>query len=274
MSEAVSLSSTIGNFLLTYGFRAIWVLILMVGGWMGAGWVGALVRANLTRARIDETLTKFLARLVRWAIIVLVAISCLGYFGIETTSFAALIAALGLAIGLGFQGSLANFAAGVMLLVFRPFEVGAWITTAGRTGTVAEIGLFFTTIDTGDNTRIILPNSSVSGSVIENTSFHETRRAEVSVGVDYAADIDRTREALTQAAEGTPGRLEDREPQVLLTGLGASSVDWVVRVWSKSGDYGATKQALIRATKLGLDDAGISIPFPQMDVHVDRESAA
>jgi small conductance mechanosensitive channel len=143
------------------------------------------------------------------------------------------------------------------------------INAAGVLGKVNCIELFTIAIDTFDNRRIIIPNSAVFGSTIENISHHPTRRADVDVGTDYTADIDRTREVLLAAAKSVEGGLEDPAPDVFLLGLGASSVDWSVRVWCSSGDFGAVKQATIRAVKKSLDDAGIGIPFPQMDVHLD-----
>jgi small conductance mechanosensitive channel len=147
------------------------------------------------------------------------------------------------------------------------------INVAGQLGTVNEIELFTTTIDTFDNRRIIIPNSAIFGSVIENISHHPRRRADVDVGVDYSADIDRTREVLERAAASVEGVLEDPAPAVILLGLGASSVDWSVRVWANSDKFGAVKQATTRAVKMALDEAGIGIPFPQMDVHLDQPSA-
>ena len=235
-----------------------------------AGWVSATVRASLTRMKFDPTLTKFLSKLSRWGVLLLAALSCLSYFGVETTSFAAVIGAAGLAIGLAFQGTLSNFAAGAMLLVFRPFKIGDVVKLDGELGKVDEIELFTTEIDTFDNRRIILPNSQVFGSKIENITHHPVRRADVDVGAAYDADIDATRAALEQAIANTEGALQDPEPAVVLLGLGASSVDWSVRVWANGDDFLAVKQGLIRAVKNSLDSAGIGIPFPQLDVHMQQ----
>jgi small conductance mechanosensitive channel len=222
----------------------------------------------MAKAKIDETLTRFLGNLIRWLVILLAVLACLGVFGVQTTSFAAVLAAAGFAVGLAFQGTLSNFAAGIMLLVFRPFNVGDVVKTGGETGKVFSIQLFTVVLDTFDNRRITIPNSSVFGATIENITHHPIRRADVDVGVDYAADVDRTREILTAAAKSVEGGLEDPEPAVILLGLGASSVDWSVRVWANRDDFGSVKQATIRAVKRALDEAGIGIPFPQMDVHL------
>lgn len=199
----------------------------------------------------------------------LALIFCLGRFGVQTASLAAVIAAAGLAVGLAFQGTLSNFAAGIMLLTFRPFKVGDTVNVSGETGSVEEIELFFTHIDTFDNRRIILPNATVFGTKIENISHHPLRRADVNVGVDYTADVDRTREVLLAAVASVEGQAQGKEPQVVLQNFGASSVDWTVRIWAPAATLFPTREATLRAIKYHLDEAGIGIPFPQMDVHFD-----
>jgi len=258
--------------LMVYGIAAIKVILLVFIGWVLAGWVRRLTRNALKRAGIELTLAKFLSNLAKWVVLAFVLISVMGIFGIETTSFAALIAAGGLAIGLAFQGTLGNMASGIMLLIFRPFKVGDVITCAGVTGTVDEIELFFTTLDTPENRRLIIPNGNVFGSTIENITHHARRRADVAVGVEYSASIDDTRAALTQAVETIAqmdGALADPAPGVVLGELGDSAIAWSCRVWANTGDYLAVKQALTREIKARLDAANIGIPFPQMDVHID-----
>lgn len=251
-----------------YGLRALFVIVLMIMAWTISSWLSDIVQKALTRIKFDQTLTLFLARLVRWSILILTGLTCLSYFGVETTSFAAVIGAAGLAIGLAFQGTLSNFAAGAMLLIFRPYKVGDTIVSAGYQGTVAEIALFTTEIDTPDGRRIIIPNNSINGSVIENISYNRLRRVEVRVGVSYGADIDATRRALERAIALVPQAIREPAPEVSLEGLGDSAVNWVARVWATQKDNSAAKQALIRAAKIELDQAGIGIPFPQMDVHL------
>ncbi|MEE2705911.1 MAG: mechanosensitive ion channel domain-containing protein [Planctomycetota bacterium] len=254
--------------------KVMGVIVLLFVAWVAAGWLGRLARKAMLKARLDETLTKFFSKFIRWAVLILALLACLGVFGVETTSFAAVIGAAGLAIGLAFQGTLGNFAAGIMLLMFRPFKVGDIVNVAGQTGKVDEIELFTTTIDTPDNRRIIIPNGSVFGSVIENISHHSTRRVDVAVGSDYSADLDATRDILTRVATNLSGRLDDPEPAVVLLELGGSSIDWSVRVWCNSADFWGVKQALTRDVKNALDQAGIGIPFPQMDVHMDQTAAS
>ena len=256
-----------------FGLSLAGAIAVLFFAWVIAGWLSSLASRSLARAKVDETLSKFLSPLVRWLVLLLALLACLSIFGIETTSFAAVLGAAGLAVGLAFQGTLSNFAAGVMLLVFRPFKVGDVVQISGETGTVFEIQIFTTSIDTFDNRRIIIPNGGIFGSTIENITFHAKRRADVDVGVDYAADIEHTRTLLEQAAASVAGQVADTAPAVVLLGLGASSVDWSVRVWAPTPDFGAVKQATITAVKKTLDDAGIGIPYPQMDVHLDQAAS-
>jgi len=253
-----------------YGLRAMLVVVLMILAWTVSSWASLVVRTGLRRVKFDETLTTFISKFVRWTILGLTALTCLSYFGIQTTSFAALIGAAGLAVGLAFQGTLSNFAAGAMLLIFRPYKIGDVVNIAGNLGKVFEIELFTTAIDTFDNRRFIIPNSEIFGSVIENITYHPVRRVDIEVGADYSADIDETRRVLEKAIRTVTQRVSDPEPAVVLAGLGASSVDWSVRIWARGEDFGDAKQALLRAVKIELDQAGIGIPYPQMDVHVDQ----
>ena len=252
---------------------ALKALVVLVVAWIVANWARFALERTLDRTRLDRTLVKFFANLGRWSILVLAVLVCLTFFGVDTTTAAAAIGAAGIAIGLAMQGSLSNVAAGIMLQIFRPFKVGDVITVAGQTGTVDEIDLFQTTLDTADNRRVILPNGSIFGNTIENITHHPTRRVDVAVGVDYASDIDRTRQVLLDAAKSVLGRLPEREPEVTLVQLGASSVDWAVRVWADRTVYGSVKEDLLRAVKMALDAANIGIPFPQMEVHLRRTDA-
>ena len=246
-----------------YTPRVVGALVLLIGAWILAGWI-----SRLKLAKIDETLSRFMTKFTWWSVLVLGVVACLACFKVETTSFAAAIGAVGFAIGLAFQGALGNFAAGIMLLIFRPYKVGDVIVVGGQTGTVDEIDLFSTTLDTPDNRRILIPNASIFGSTIENTSFHRTRRVDILVGVGYAADIDRTYEVLMRAACSIPGIVETPAPEVVLVELANSSVNWSVRIWAQSAEFGLLKQRTIRAIKLALDQAAIEIPFPQMDINL------
>jgi small conductance mechanosensitive channel len=269
LAQAAEQTASTTGYIDRYLIPAIWVIILVLAAFFLSGWVGALVRRGCEKARIDLTLARFFGKLARWTILVLAILSILSYFGVQTTSFAAVIGASALAIGLAFQGTLANFAAGMMLLIFRPFKVGDAVEVAGETGKIYEIDLFNTIMDTFDNRRLILPNGSVFGSTIENITFHPTRRVDVNVGVAYSADIDRTRGALMAAVDSLDQVHQEPEPVAYLLELGYSSVNWVVRVWTDTPDFWAVREKLTHAIKRELDAAGLQIPFPQMDVHLD-----
>jgi small conductance mechanosensitive channel len=258
----------------TWGIRVIGALVALFLAWVVAGWARRSVLRALERRSFDPALTRFFASLLRYTILAGAVLGVLGVFGVETTSFAAVIGAAGLAIGLAFQGTLSNFAAGVMLLVFRPFKIDDFVGVAGIMGTVNEIDLFTTAMTTPDNRRLIVPNSSIFGAVIENFSHNEVRRVDVPVGVAYGADIERTREVLEQMVPGIPGVLTEPAPQVFLAELGASSVDWQLRVWAKTTEFWDVRQAVIKAAKAALDEAGLGIPFPQLDVHFDKPALA
>ena len=251
------------------GQPVLLALVLIIAVFLVAGWARGLTKKACGKAKVEETLARFLSNVVRYLILIAGGIMILGTLGVETTSLAAVLAAAGFAIGMAMSGMLGNIAAGVMLLLFRPFKVGDVVNAAGTTGKIYEIGLFTTSFDTPDNRRIIIPNNSIFGGTIENISHHATRRVAVDVGTDYGADIDKAREVMLAAAKGTDNILTDPEPAVVLTALGGSSIDWSVRVWVNSGDYWAVMDALTRNVKYALDEAGIGIPFPQMDVHID-----
>ena len=251
------------------GQPVLLAVVLIVAVLLIAGWVRRITERSLTRARVEQTLSRFLANVVKVLILVAGGIAILGTLGVETTSFAAALAAAGFAIGMALSGTLGNVAAGVMLLLFRPFKVGDAVTVNGVTAKVFQINLFNTEFDTFDNRRVIMPNSSVFGNTIENISHHATRRVDVTVGTTYSSDIDKAREVLMEAARSTEHILPEPEPAVVLTGMGASSIDWAVRVWVNAPDFWAVKDRLTRNVKVALDEADIGIPFPQMDLHID-----
>ncbi len=251
------------------GWPVTKAIILIIIVLIIAGWARKITAKAVRKAEVEETLARFLSNLARYAVLIAGGVAILGTIGVETASFAALIAAVGFAIGMAMSGMLGNVAAGVMLLFFRPFKVGDVVNAGGTTGKIFEIGLFTTTFDTPDNRRIIVPNGSVFGGTIENISHHDTRRVAVAVGTDYGADIDKAREVMLAAAKACTGVLPDPDAAVVLTGLGGSSIDWSVRVWCNSADFWAVSDQLTRDVKYALDNAGIGIPFPQMDIHID-----
>lgn len=263
-----TLEQSLYTLLTSFVPKLVGVLILIIVAWIVAKWLGRNVARSVGK-RIDPTIANFFGSLAKYAVLVMALLGCLSIFGVGTTSFAAVIGAAGLAIGLALQGTLGNFSSGVMLLAFRPFSVGDVVSTGGVTGKVIEIGLFSTEIDTFDNRRFIVPNGSIYGSTIENLTFHERRRVDVSVGTDYPASIADAREVLVAAASSVSNIHADPAPVAILTELGASSIDWSVRVWANTSDYWAVKEEMTQKVKEGLDAAGIGIPFPQMDVHID-----
>ncbi len=257
--------------LIHYGPKVLGVLLALFFAWVIASWVERGVRAGLERRDFDATLTRFFSKLTRWVILIGAVLGCLGVFGIQTASFAAVLAAAGFAVGMAFQGTLGNFSAGVMLLVFRPFKVGDFVEVNGETGTCEHIDLFTCEFRTLDNKKLIIPNGAVFGSTITNYTGYDTRRVDIDVGSEYSADLDATRRALEKIANDIPGMLKDPAPQVFLKALGSSSIDWQVRIWCKTEDYWNVWQATTQACKATLDEAGIGIPFPQQDVHLDDE---
>lgn len=255
---------------ITYGTKLLLFILSLIITWIIAGWLGRIVTRVGRKGKLDETLSIFFGKLTKYLILIAGVVSCLSLWGIQTASFAAMLAGAGLAIGMALQGTLGNFASGVMLLIFRPFKVGDVIKVGGTSGKVCEIALFNIVLDTADNRRIVIPNGSVFGGEIENITYHSTRRVSVSVGSDYSADIDKTREILLKAANGVKPILNDPAPAVVLTELGDSSINWSVRVWVKTKDFWDVQDKLTRDVKYALDNAGIGIPFPQMDVHLDK----
>lgn len=242
---------------LQYGAPVLWSCVILLAAFFASSFVRRLVLNACARAEIDQTPSRFFAKFAQWAILLLASTFVLNKFGFETASFSVLIGAVGLAISLAFQGTLSNFASGIMLMIFRPYKIGDSIIAAGQSGSVYEIDLFSTTLDTADNKRIFIPNTAIFGAVITNMSFHERRRVDVLVVLHHSADIDKTRALLIEAATGVPGRLAD-QPEVVLAEMTAAGITWQIHVWSQSGDFIAVRQATLREIKVALDKAGIA----------------
>jgi small conductance mechanosensitive channel len=228
-----------------------------------------MTRRGLERANVDAVLVPFLANGVYYLALVVVVIAVLSLFGIETTSLIAVLGAAGLAVGLALQGTLSNFAAGVMLLIFRPFKVGDYVEAAGTGGSVQEVGIFSTVLHTPDNVKITIPNSAVYGDTIKNYSANDTRRNDLVMGISYGDDIARAIETIEKVLAGDSRVLEDPAPVVAVGELADSSVNLVVRPWCARGDYWALRFDLTRKLKEELEAAGCSIPYPQHDVHIN-----
>lgn len=267
---------TTGNFgavttgeLIAIFLPVIQAIVLIIVVLIAAKWVKSIVVKGATKARVELTLAKFFGNIAKWAVMLLGALTVFRTFGVEVTSFTAVLAGLTVGIGLALSGTLGNIAAGVMLLIFRPFKVGDVVNMAGVLGTVDEIELFTTSMDTFDKRRIIIPNNQIVGAIIENISHHAVRRVDVNVGVAYSADIDKTREVLGQAIAAVGDIHEDPAPVVFLGDLGDNAVNWTCRVWVDAPKFWDVKQALTRSVKIHLDQAGLGIPFPQRDIHLD-----
>ena len=249
--------------LTTYGFSVLGAIIILILGFWFAGLARRLTARGLRKTgRIDETIVLFLSSIVRYLVIVFTVLAVLDQFGVETTSLVALFGASALAVGLALQGTLSNVAAGVMLLLFRPFKVGQYVDAGGSAGTVKSISLFTTHLDTGDNAHIIVPNGAIWGSAITNYSHNPTRRVELTIGIGYGDDIEKAIRVVRQTIAADARSMGDPEPVVEVANLGDSSVDLLIRVWCKSGDYGGLKWGLTRAIKEAFDREGVEIPYP------------
>lgn len=255
-----------------WGLQVLGALVVLVAGWAAAKWVRRVVRRALGRSRVDNTLIPFLSSLAYYSVLVFVGVAVLSLFGIQTASLIAVLGAAGFAIGLAFQGTLSNFSSGIMLLVFRPFGVGDVVEVAGQSGTVAEIGIVSTHLDTTDNVRVILPNSRVFGEVIKNYHAHDTRRVDLTVGISYDDDIGAAVEAIRRVLSEDDRVLGVPEPTVAVDGLGDSAVSLIVRPWCATGDYWDLRRDLIRKLKEEMEADGLSFPYPQHDVHVHGEA--
>jgi small conductance mechanosensitive channel len=242
------------------------VLTLVVGWWIAASAQGVATRA-LESAHVDHALAKFLGNIVRYVIIAAVILAAAQSFGFEITSLMAIFASAGLAVGLALQGSLSHFAAGVMILFFRPFTINDWVTIGGETGMVMEIGLFATTLRKVDGTKLTVPNGAITGTTILNHTALGVRRGTVDIGVAYGSDLDKARAALQRAVQAAPDALTDPEPVVYFAGFGASSLDFQVHVYAEPDKFlSSLEQARVNIyAELAKD--GIEIPFSQMDIH-------
>ena len=247
-------------------------LAVLFFGWIIAGWVKRISRKALSAAKVDTILVPFLSGIIHVIVIVMVGVTAIGVLGVETGSFIAVIGAAGLAIALAFQGTFSNFASGVMLLTFRPFEVGHFVEVGGVAGSVKEVGIFTCLLTTPDNVQIRVPNSQIFGETIKNFSASATRRIDLVVGVGYDDDLGVAVRTCQDVTAADPRVLDDPATVVAVSELGDSSVNLVVRPWVKAEDYWATRWDLTRALKEQLEAAGCSIPFPQRDVHLHQAS--
>lgn len=253
-----------------YAMNILSAFLIICIGMIAARLISGGLHKVLTKRKLDITVIDFVSHMVRYLIVAFVLIAALSEIGVETTSFVAVIGAAGLAVGLALQGSLSNFASGVLIIVLRPFKSGEYIEAGGVAGTVESVQIFSTILTTVDNKFVVVPNSAILGDNIVNYSRKPTRRIDLLIGVSYNADLAKTKSVLEAVLKANKGVLESPEPQIAVAELGDSSVNLVVRPWVNSGEYWPIRFELMEAIKNALDEAEIEIPFPQMDVHMDK----
>ena len=267
MEDAVT---KIQDLSMLYGLKVVAaILILIVGRWI-AKLVQRITGRILEKRSVDPMITSFVDNLVYITLLVFIVIAALAQLGIQTTSFIAVIGAAGLAIGLALQGSLSNFAAGFLILIFRPFKAGDYVEAAGVAGSVEKIQVFTTQLSTPNNITVIVPNSKIMGDTITNYSAKDKRRADFVFGVSYRDDIDKVRSIIREEIDRDRRILRDPPPAILVGSLGDSSVNFTVRAWTNSTDYWGVYFDTIEAVKKRFDAEGVTIPFPQQDVHLHK----
>ena len=250
-----------------FGLKVLGAIVIwIIGSWIIKRVKKLLVKA-MNKVEYDESLEKFISSLIVVSLRIILFIVILGNLGVETTSFAAVLAAAGLAIGLALQGSLSNFAGGVLILIFKPYKTGDFIEAQGEMGVVKQIEIFTTKLNTPDNKEVILPNGAVSNGNITNYSAEKKRRVDITMGVSYDADIKQTKDVLLKVLTDNAKVLKDPAPVILLGELADSSVNFKVRPWVQSEDYWDVYFEIMEACKIELDKASIEIPYPQMDIH-------
>lgn len=252
--------------------NAVIALVIFVIGRIAAKIISNGIRKLIHAHEVDQILESFVGNLSYWLLMTFVIIATISQLGIQTTSLIAIMGAAGLAVGLALQGSLANFAAGVLIVMFRPYRVGDFVEAAGIAGVVVQVQILTTVLKTGDNKQIVVPNGQIMGSIITNYSANETRRVDMVVGVSYDDDIDKVRATIKDIIESDDRILKDPECQIAVAELADSSVNFNVRPWVKSGDYWGVKLDFNEAVKKRFDKEGISFPFPQQDVHLYQKS--
>ena len=268
--DSTEIVNTVTELVSRWGLKVVGALTVLIVGWMAAKMARNAMRRALDRSKLDPTLVPFLTKLVYYSLLVFVVVAVLNLFGIQTTSFIAVLGAAGLAVGLALQGTLTNFASGVMLLIFRPFKVGDYVEAGGESGSVQEIGIFVTTLNSPDNVRIIVANSAIFTGTIKNYATNPTRRIDMVIGVSYDDDLGKALETIRRVVTADERVLQDPAPVIAVSELADSSVDFVVRPWCKKEDYWGLRCHLTLRLKEELEAAGCSMPYPTSDVHIHR----
>lgn len=270
MLEKLDIVQLVQTYVIPWSINIITALAIFIIGRMIANIVVNILKKLLTKAKMDEILVNFIGSIANVLLLLFIVIAALDRLGVNTTSLIAVLGAAGLAVGLALQNSLQNFAAGVMLIVFRPFKAGDFVEAAGTSGVIEKINIFSTTMRTGDNRELIVPNGAIYSGTITNVTARETRRIDMVFGIGYDSDIKKARDILNQIVKEDERILADPECLIAVSELAESSVNFVVRPWVKTGDYWAVKFDFTEKVKLRFDENGISIPFPQMDIHMDK----
>ena len=266
-----SIMTSLGELAMSVGMKLIYAIVLLVIGFKVSSLLCKKLEKSKSFAKIDASVSKFLLSILRFGLNAIILISAALVLGVPSASFIAILGSAGLAVGMALQGSLSNLAGSIMLVVFKPFKVGDYIEAAGVAGVVEEINIFYTIINTVDNKRITLPNGTVSNGIIVDYSSNETRRVDLTFGAAYGTDVAQMKALMLQIAENHPLVLKDPAPVALFTTQNDSSLDFVLRVWCNSADYWTVNFEVLEQVHAAMLNAGIEIPFPQMDVHVKND---
>lgn len=274
MDTTEELLASAQQLIAAYGLNLVWALAILIVGRIAAKWSRSLIETLMIKGKADPIIVNFVGNISYVLLLVFIVIAALGQLGIQTTSLIAILGAAGLAIGLALQSSLSNFAAGFLMIIFKPFKVGDFIEGGGTMGTVLAIHIFTTTLKTGDNKLIIIPNSKLAGDNITNFSANENRRVDFTIGVSYEADLAEVRKVLQSIIAEDERILAEPKPLIAVGELADNSVNFVVRVWARTEDYWGVFFDTTEKVKLRFDEAGIGIPYPQRDVHLYEHKTA
>ncbi|KFZ29164.1 mechanosensitive ion channel protein [Pseudidiomarina atlantica] len=273
MDQVMTWVSENQELILSYTIKFVVALLILIIGKMVANSVAKLLGKGMQKKGVDNAVISFLSAIVKSVIFIAAVLMALSQVGVQTTSFIAILGAAGLAIGLSLQGSLSNMASGVLIILFRPFRSGEYVEAGGVSGSVDEVNIFQTVLKTPDNKVVFVPNAQITSQPITNYSREATRRVDLLIGVSYDADLHKTKEVLESVLAADKRLLKEPAWNVQVHALNSSSVDFIVRPWVKSEDYWSVYWDLMREIKLALDQNGIGIPYPQMDVHFFKQAS-
>jgi len=273
MENIEGIQETIMPYLVEYGLDLVGAIVILIVGWIVANWIQKRIRRMGKKSeKLDTTLTTIFAKTAKVVIMVVVVIAVLQQFGVQTASLLAVVGAAGLAIGLAWQGTLSDIAAGIMILIMRPFKIGDTVEVAGTSGVVDEIGLVLTSLHTFDNVAMYIPNSDIWGTKIMNYTTNDVRRVDMVFGFGYDDDMDKAMRIAREVLDADDRVLQDPEPQIAVSELADSSVNIIVRPWTTKEDYWALKFDVTKRIKERYDEAGLNIPYPQRDVHLFQQN--